>query len=223
VTLRQGRDIEMSDLGNRLKEVRGRLSRDRFAEIMGVARNSIQRYEAGETTPDADFIKSVCTAFGIKSHWLLFGSGEKSENQNDTGDFCYVPMVEPVLSAGDGNFIESEEVEGYYSFRKDFINRINSDIKKLFLVRVSGDSMLPTIKENDVVMIDTGKKHIIDGRLYAINIADTLIVKRVIKQSGQEAIIYSDNVEIYKSFTEHLSNIKVVGQLVWMCRQISAF
>jgi transcriptional regulator with XRE-family HTH domain len=68
-------------IGERIKEVRGSLSRDVFAEQMGVVRNTVQRYEMYGTRPHIDFIESICKAYKINADWLIFGKGPKYTDQ----------------------------------------------------------------------------------------------------------------------------------------------
>lgn len=64
-------------IGDRIKEVRGKVPRDVFADQLGVVRNTVQRYEVYGKPPHIDFVKSLCRAHNINAEWLLFGTGPK--------------------------------------------------------------------------------------------------------------------------------------------------
>lgn len=65
----------------RLKYVREKvpsedINQEEFAKIIGVHRNTVGRYERGETLPDLETCAKICTIFGVSPEWLLLGVGE---------------------------------------------------------------------------------------------------------------------------------------------------
>lgn len=80
----------MDDLGigQRIVQLRGDMSQTAFAELLGVSRSSLLRYEKGERQPDADLLARLCDRLGADGHWLLTGSsrgqaGEASSRSQD--------------------------------------------------------------------------------------------------------------------------------------------
>lgn len=136
----------------------------------------------------------------------------------DPSLFDYVPMVETQLSAGGGCFVLSENIEGYYAFRKSWLRRIASSIKSLVLMRVQGRSMDPTIQDGDTVMIDTGRQVIKEGLLYALRFDSTVMIKRLSFRPGGRIQVISDNRQEYDPFEADLSELHVIGQIVFFCR-----
>lgn len=69
-------EISPKYLGDRLKKIRvnNGYSRDQLAELLGVSRASIQNYENGERSPNADYLIQFYKFFGINLHWLLTGN-----------------------------------------------------------------------------------------------------------------------------------------------------
>lgn len=66
-------------LGNRLYAMRKEkgLSQEKTAEILGVTRQTISKWETDQSTPDFDKILPLCELYGISSEELL--TGKKSE------------------------------------------------------------------------------------------------------------------------------------------------
>ncbi len=65
-------------IGERIKTIRGNLSRDKFAPIMCISKTTLVNYETGLRTPDADFLNKILVEFPyINSGWLLTGLGEE--------------------------------------------------------------------------------------------------------------------------------------------------
>ena len=132
--------------------------------------------------------------------------------------FDYIPMAEAQLSAGGGCFVLSEDVEGYYAFRKSWLNRVASSAKNLVLMRVQGGSMHPTIQDGDTVMIDTGRMSVKEGMLYALRFDSTIMVKRLAFRPGGRIQIVSDNRQEYDPFEADLKDLHIIGQVIFFCR-----
>lgn len=65
------------NFGERLKMVRGNLTRDEFSVKIHVHKNTIGRWERGEQTPNVDDLNQVLQAYpDINPAWLLTGEGE---------------------------------------------------------------------------------------------------------------------------------------------------
>lgn len=132
--------------------------------------------------------------------------------------FDYIPMAEAQLSAGGGCFVLSEDVEGYYAFRKNWLNRVASSAKNLVLMRVQGGSMHPTIQDGDTVMIDTGRVAVKEGMLYALRFDSTIMIKRLAFRPGGRIQIVSDNRQEYDPFEADLKDLHIIGQVIFFCR-----
>ena len=93
-------------------------------------------------------------------------------------DLIMIPMVEARLSAGHGSLEVGGDSERSYAFRSDFLHR-KGNPREMVLMRVSGDSMEPEIMDNDIVLIDQGKRDVTPGRLYAIGFDEAIYLKRI--------------------------------------------
>lgn len=69
---------QKESIGTRIKQVRGSLTQKEFADLLGIGRTTLIRYESDERTPDADFFIRMDNLFHVESAWLLTGRGEES-------------------------------------------------------------------------------------------------------------------------------------------------
>jgi len=89
------------DVGDRLRIVRAEKSQDEFADILGVSRNTVARYERKERNPDSAYLERVCSFFPhIDPAWLLTGEGtaERDESMDQTarlleGEFLRMDLI----------------------------------------------------------------------------------------------------------------------------------
>ncbi len=59
----------------RLAAIRGHRSQHQFAHDLDVIQQNVNRYEAGKTIPNVDFLITVALKEGISIDWLLLGKG----------------------------------------------------------------------------------------------------------------------------------------------------
>jgi transcriptional regulator with XRE-family HTH domain len=63
-----------STLGARLKQIRGRLTLETFASLMGISKSALSRYERDAQKPDADFLIRLIENYpALSLPWLLTG------------------------------------------------------------------------------------------------------------------------------------------------------
>lgn len=63
-------------IGERIRQVRGKLSQAEFATKLGVSKGAIGSYESEKQKPGMQFLYAVCDNFNIEPRWLLMGEGE---------------------------------------------------------------------------------------------------------------------------------------------------
>lgn len=65
----------LHSLAERIRLVRGSMTRADFAQKIGIHLNTLGHYERGQRAPDALVLIAICRIFAVKSSWLLFGEG----------------------------------------------------------------------------------------------------------------------------------------------------
>ncbi len=65
---------------DRIKKIRKdlNLTQQKFADRLGVQRNTIAMYEMGRTFPSDAIMRSICREFYINEEWLRTGEGDMS-------------------------------------------------------------------------------------------------------------------------------------------------
>ena len=63
-------------VGERLKQARGDLSQEAFAQLLGVSRLTLVRYERDERAPDMEFMLQLHSKLQIPPMWLMTGAAE---------------------------------------------------------------------------------------------------------------------------------------------------
>lgn len=72
------------NISERLKIVRGDLTQAEFSTMLGLHKNTLGRYERGDSSPDSEFCAKVCSVFGVSPAWLLLGIGTMEEERSSS-------------------------------------------------------------------------------------------------------------------------------------------
>lgn len=73
-----------TDIGGRIEQVRGKMTQQEFAGLLGVNPKTVNRYESGDRLPDADFLIKLNVLFKVQPLWLLTGRGEDTSGEKVT-------------------------------------------------------------------------------------------------------------------------------------------
>ncbi|MCF8719254.1 LexA family transcriptional regulator [Nitrospina gracilis] len=225
--------MNFKETWRRVQEVTGFDRQTQLAEFLGIGPASVTNAKRADSFPSSWALK-IGEKWGVNTDWILTGKGQKYSkegvresheafNDQDLSGFIFVPQYDVKAAAGNGIDIQSEYVVDYLAFKKAWVKKkLNVSPGKLVLINVSGDSMEPTLKDDDLILIDTGIREFKKNALYVLNLGGELQVKRIEYVPGGDLIIKSDN-PAYTPFTargEQKDLLIIVGQVVWFGRQI---
>lgn len=64
--------LSATEIGNRLRELRGKTSRNEMAQAVGVSRSALTMYECGERIPRDEIKEAIAHYFGVTVGALFF-------------------------------------------------------------------------------------------------------------------------------------------------------
>lgn len=139
------------DIANRVKKLRKALdlTQHQLAELVGVAQNSIQKLEKGDTKNPRN-IEALARALQCTPEFLQFGISENKNNNVMPGPT--IKNTAPLISwVQAGSWSEITEIKAYDAER--FMCPVNcSDLT--FVLKVQGISMEPKFDEGDLIFVD---------------------------------------------------------------------
>ena len=159
------------------------------AEFCDVSDNTISNWVNKRATPSLDTLQQLADWLGVSLQELLFG-----DEVSSSLDIVAVPEYDVKFSCGNGVvlFEDREPVRYVYYLRKWFVeNEINP--RRAARGRIGGDSMEPLLFEDDSVLINFDETQVIDGKVYAFRIDDTLHIKRLALLPGVGLQVMSEN------------------------------
>lgn len=157
--------------------------------------------------------------FGVDEQVL----GGPSRRSGPVVELVQIPILEVEASAGHGALAELEAKSAQFGFDEGWLRKLTaSNASKLSIIKVTGDSMEPTLNDGDEVMVDLadGQARLRDG-IYVLRMDDALNVKRVaIEPKGRQISVVSDN-PAYPSWNGlERRAINIVGRVLWFGRRL---
>lgn len=216
------------EIAGRLKVIRDKLkiSQAEMGALMGVSQRAYSSYEAGKTTPSVVAIRALAES-GWDPAWLVTGREGGGSNApaastvlagSSAADAVSIPHYAVHLSAGSGrSAADFNELERLV-LPADWVRRVfGRPAAHLVLAGAAGTSMEPTIRDRDLLVVDTADQRLTSGRVYALVVGDTLLVKRIERTLRGQIFLRSDN-PAYQSeeLTEDLADtVRILGQVIW--------
>lgn len=209
----------------RLKETIGDTSIRTFAKKCSVSEAVVRNYLAGKTYPSLDKLALMAEVGNKSLDWLCAGNSSETPVANPedfSNEFALIPGYTIQVSAGHGALNpDSLEPSRYLAFRRKWLKFRGFTEKDLAIVWAKGDSMEPTINNNDTLVVHVGRKIPQDGHIYIFRDETQLFVKRYQGVVGAWRLI-SDNpmytpLDIKK---EEQHQFEVIGQVVHIAKDI---
>jgi phage repressor protein C with HTH and peptisase S24 domain len=124
-------------------------------------------------------------------------------------------------SMGAGRFAESQDtVVGAMQVSQEWLRRnvpAVSSPKNLAVITAHGDSMEPTFRDGDILLVDRSVNDVKIDAVFVLSRADTLFVKRLQRRLNGDLVIRSDN-PLFESETVpsgQLADVRVLGRVLY--------
>ncbi|MBE0498596.1 MAG: LexA family transcriptional regulator [Campylobacterales bacterium] len=217
----------MSDLADRIREVRkvlGGISQKKLAEIVGCTDGKIKAWEQG-TTPNIKpkDVFLLANKYGFNYDWLADGKGEMMQNKGDlllrdisvTNALLHqnisIPYFKDINDYVFPHGVVNNTSHSFISLPDEMVAGYSSAIEA---IHFAGNSMNPTIKDKDIILIDSSIIDPTDGDVFLLYLCEEVYVKRVfIDPKSKELTLCSDN-PIFPKIKADCEDFKLVGKVV---------
>lgn len=226
----------MSELGTgfgeRLRESIGDQSVNAFAKKCGIGESSIRNY-LSDKVPGADTALKLADAAGVDFEWLVSGRGTKASSRveyaptivqtvSDLPGFTLVPRLDVRASAGNGSLTYGEDTLDYLAFQEGWLRSRGVNPVAARVITATGDSMEETIRDGDVLLVDTSIDRVKDNAIYIVNYGDVVLVKRVHRRFNGSLQLISDNPRYPSEDVSagEVDLVSIAGRVMWFGRSI---
>lgn len=204
----------------------------KFSRETGISYSKLHNYLSGVSQPTLDSLITLAKATGASIEWLATGNDGVfvvqegapgySSSELFLEEFALIPGYRVQVSAGHGTLTQGEmEPCRHLAFRRKWLQWRGFAEKELAIVWAKGDSMEPTIANNDTLVVHLGRTHPVDGHIYVVRNDDQLWVKRL-QVLPSAWLLLSDNkhYEPIKVPKDEQHNFDVIGQVVHIAHDV---
>lgn len=200
------------------------MSQASFARSIEVSPQTLSGWFSGRNSPNVEAVVKMCDSLQVSPSWLLTGREDSVAHQSlVTEDTVCIPLFEVEASCGNGSYGNNSVFLKLIEVNKLWVIRYcgSANMKSLNIIMIHGDSMAPTIKDGDFVIVDISVKKPYTDAMFAFLMDDDLFVKRF-QRIGANYKIISDNplyptLELSPAQLEE-ANFRVVGKIVTTCK-----
>ena len=187
-------------VGDRIREAAAKVGGQiALAEMAEVSRGAMTNYVSGKTSPQLETLERISKAAGVSAEWLAFGSSDDSPSGGSaaatTASLVALPRYDIQASAGSGSLALNEDVRDFMSVSREWLSRYVPPNARIGVIETRGDSMEPTIRDGDILMVthDIDDDDVAGGGIFVISVEGHLMVKRLHKRLNGDMQIISDN------------------------------
>lgn len=215
----------------RMREAIGGESVNSFAKRCEIPEATMRGYFNGKI-PSGDKILVIANAAQVSIEWLVSGREPKEKDADissnvtagmDLADqFTLVPRLDIQASAGNGSLSYSEEPIDLLAFKESWLRERNINPRYARVLTAKGDSMEPTIRDGDVLLVDTSITSVHDNAIYIVVYNGHTLVKRVNMLRNGSLTIISDNDRHPPEDVPlaEVPDLHIAGRVMWFGRSI---
>lgn len=174
------------------------------------------------TNPSTVKLASVAEALDVSlSYFIGGGANANADGKGEAADYAPIATLK-LEQHGTSLRVQTEEQEAPFCyFHRGFLKmQTGVSPQHLRLIRVVGDSAMPTLAHQDHVLIDISHTRPSPPGLYAIIEDRDIVIRRLeyFEESGEAAVrVICDNAR-YSSYTRPVDDLMILGRAVWYFR-----
>jgi phage repressor protein C with HTH and peptisase S24 domain len=204
---------------------------EEIERLIGRSLKQYWRYVEGHDVPLSVLFK-IAKVTGIQEDFLILGrlvpsledagfGGEEKRNK----ELSYIKRYDVRASAGPGALVAHEDLNGgsqFLALRTAWLHQIGVNPGRAEVLIAVGDSMEPTIRDGDLLLIDRALDRVVDNGIYVLVLGGMVLVKRIQTLRDGSAVLKSDNQRYNDEVipAHELPDLKVEGRVRWFGRTI---
>lgn len=186
------------------------------AHALGISKESLCHHKRKNTIP-YESIVYFCAKRQISINWVLFNQLPKSLEAHTEPYVAIKYFKEIHASAGGGSLVDESLATSLYLSKNSIQTLFKTLPSKdtLQALHVKGDSMEPTLEDEDLVLIQKGEKYNYRGEIYILENNSGLMVKRLIQRDNCLEI-HSDNLNYQTVYATDIEaeDITIYGKVL---------
>lgn len=225
-------------LARNIRALRTHLGKNQseFAAMVDTQQANVSKWESGATAPEGDNFAWLTQLAGVNPRqfrdeaWTP-GAGNGSaghdvsvEDLAEELGLALIDEIDLALGMGatylDGNL--EVEVKGRAPFRLEWLRGLyDGPLTALKVVTGRGDSMEPTIRDRDIVLIDTSARRLDEqDMIWAVSYGDLGMIRRL-RRLPSGAILMSPDNAVVGATEAHDGEMFIMGKVIFVGRRMA--
>lgn len=188
------------------------------ADELDVSYDTLRNWLRGISPPKLYQAMDLISILGIADMDEVVQSIVTGRGTSGSDDLLMVPVYDVQLAAGDGALNERADLIDKKPFTYSDLSRFSdhADPERLAIFQARGDSMEPTVRDRDLIMVDLADKRFRDD-VFAFDLHNEARIKRF-KFGFNEVTISSDNDDSSEPMVlknEEMDSLNLIGRVIW--------
>lgn len=160
--------------------------------------------------------------YKVSTNWILFNQHCENLVQHEE-KFYTLKVIDKINASCGGGAFEYEAISTkQINLDKEILNKLGyKSSNNLEAIKVIGDSMQPTLKEDDLILIDRASNKYNNHSIFLVNTTSGLFVKRLEIYDENKIDLISDNEE-YSNSTFCVDEVIILGKVLGVLERHSA-
>lgn len=213
---RESRGWSAETLARRARDV----ARLQGSEIK-LAQQLISKFEQGTSKRMPDWLRYVRTALAAEPAGSRPVASDVLPTRSAREGAVQLKQIDLGFSMGDGANLDDYVEEGVFEFDAHLLSGLTrTPAERLYVARGDGDSMMPTLINDDMVLIDPLQTKLDrQDRLWAVSLFGAGGIKRLQPISADRILVISDN-PIRDNLEIAREDVRIMGRVIWVGRRV---
>lgn len=217
--------------GKRLREAIKKVGSARdVARLAGIPYGTLQNYIHGRELKLSNAV-SISRVTGVRLEWLATSEGPMQADQPivpasaELRGYALLPLMEARAATGNNGDLSGDHNVSVIAFSEVWLREtLHRKPQNLALLIAPDYSMDPTIRDRDLLVVDTAIRHIEGSGIYVLSIGGALMVKRIQPCRDGSVVLKCDNA-LYDSEVvpaDQTATLIVRGKVIWLAGPVRA-
>ena len=194
------------------KELKMKPKDNVIAKYLGISPTNFANLKNRNSIPYEEIIY-FSAKYKVSTNWIFLNQ-QCSSLVEEEEKYYSLKVIDRINASCGGGAFEEDNIEfSYIKLNKETLEKLGySNSNGLEAIKVVGDSMYPTLKDKELILIDKNKNNYNSNSVFLVNTTNGLFVKRL-KIHGDKIDLISDNKE-YSNLTLCADEVTILGKVL---------
>jgi hypothetical protein len=194
-----------------------------LAQALGVGRAAISLAKQKDSIP-WKWVFTLAEAYDLNSNWLATGTGQPAAAQElSPGSWTRIPHAQAAGPGMGGDRVKLELTAPRLALPLPEDDA--HDPPHLVSLEMIGPCMEPEIKDRDLMVLDQSQEFVHPGLIYALDLAGTLLVRRIDRHQAGAMTLICDNPAFPPAVLapDQTREVAILGRIVRIIRHLAPY